>query len=98
MAPVGRVGLTASVQIQSVLWGTRITLKCQEPTYSKLTYAGLYYLVVVGRDNSRHYVADWNSVAGRTVRVEGDTGLRRTDIASLQLVDADRDVVLKLAL
>jgi Putative zinc-finger len=98
MAPVRGVGVSASVQIQSVLWGTRITLKCQEAANRKLPYAGLYYLVVVGRDSSRHFVADWNSLAGRTVRVEGDTGLQRAEIASLQLVDTDRDVVLTLAL
>lgn len=100
MTPVGgQVGVTASVQFQSVLWGTRITLKCSEPASgAPQTYAGLYYLIVVGRDHSRRSVAEWRSLAGKTVHIEGDTGLSRSDIAAVQLVDADRDVVLRLPL
>ncbi len=100
MAPVaGQGGFTASVQLRSVLWGTRISLTCQEASAGpKPPYAGLYYLVVVGRDNSRHPVADWRSLAGKTVHIDGGTGLQRSDIASLQLLDADRDLVATLQL
>ena len=100
MAPVaGQAGFSASVQLSSVLWGTRITLKCQEPSAGpNPPYAGLYYLVVVGRDNSRHPVADWRSLAGKTVHIDGATGLQRSDIASLQLLDADRDLIASLQL
>jgi hypothetical protein len=99
MAPVsGQVDVTASVQFQSVLWGTRITLKCQEASGAQQPYAGLYSLVVVGRDQSRHSVAEWRPLAGKTVHIEGDTGLQRADIASVQLLDADRDVILRLPL
>jgi hypothetical protein len=74
MAPVsGQAGVTASVQFQSVLWGTRITLKCQEAAGAQQPYAGLYNLVVVGRDQSRHSVAEWRPLAGKTVHIEGDT-------------------------
>jgi Putative zinc-finger len=100
MAAVGaQAGVTASVQFQSVLWGTRITLKCHEAgSGAQQPYAGLYYLVVVGRDKSRHPVAEWRSLAGKTVHIEGDTGLQRVDIASVQVLDADRDVILRLPL
>lgn len=95
----GQVGVTVFVQLQSVLWGTRITLQCHEAaSATKQSYAGLYHLVVVGRDNSRRSVAEWRSLAGKTVRIEGATGLTRSDIASLQLVDADRDVIMRLPL
>ena len=99
MTPVGPVGVSASVQLQSVLWGTRITLTCREAAATtQQPYAGLYHLVVVGRDHSRRSVAEWQGLAGKTVHIEGSTGLRRADMASLQLVDADRDVVLSLPL
>jgi predicted anti-sigma-YlaC factor YlaD len=99
MTPVGQVGLSASVQLQSVLWGTRITLKCHEATtVGTPPYAGMYHLVVIGRDHSRRPVAEWMALAGKTVHIDGSTGLVRADIASLQLVDADRDVVLNLRL
>jgi hypothetical protein len=100
MTPVGgQVGLSASVQFQSVLWGTRITLKCSEAASgAQQPYAGLYHLIVVGRDHSRRSVAEWTALAGKTVHIEGSTGLHRADIASVQLVDADQDVVLRLPL
>jgi hypothetical protein len=99
MTPIGTVDLSATVQLQSVLWGTRIHLTCHEPTsVGKPPYAGIYHLIAIGRDHSRRPVAEWTALAGKTVRVDGSTGLARADIALLQLVDADRDVVLSLHL
>lgn len=99
LAPVGRVSVNASVQIQSVLWGTRITMKCHEKKLAgKLPHPGWYYLVLVGRDQSRREIASWQTLPGKTVHIEGDTGWPRSSIASVLLVDDDHDVLLKLAL
>jgi Putative zinc-finger len=100
MKTVRNVGVSASVQIKSVAWGTKITMRCTEAPTARgaLPYSGVYYLLAVGTDGSRQSVADWHALPGKTVPIEGDTSLRRADISSLLLVDADREVLLKLDL
>ncbi len=100
MSTVRKVGVSASIQIQDVLWGTKVAMRCTEaPTApGARPYSGVYYLLAVGTDGSRHALSSWHALPGKTVTIEGDTGLRRADISALLLVDADREVLLKLDL
>lgn len=100
MKTVRAVGVSASVQVQDVAWGTKITMRCTEAPTARgsLPYAGVYYLEAVGTDGSRRSVANWRALPGKTVSIEADTGLLRADISSLLLVGTDREVLLKLNL
>ena len=100
MTTVRNVGVTATVQLEDLAWGTRITMRCHEAATAPgaVPYAGVYYLLAVGTDGSRRSVADWRALPGKTVRIEGDTGLSRAAIGTLLLVTADHEVLLKLAI
>ena len=100
MSTVRQVGVSASVQIKDVAWGTKVTMRCTEAPTARgaRPYAGVYYLLALGQDGSRHSLSSWQALPGKTVSIESDTGLRRADISSLLLVAADREVLLKLDL
>ena len=98
MTVVGQTGLTAGIRIQSVKWGTRITMRCHEPATATNVplYTGTYYLVAVDNLGTHRTVATWRGLPGKTVPIEADTELLSKDISSLLVTDTDHDVLLKL--
>lgn len=88
----------ATAGLQSVTWGTRITMRCTHDAPPGRAYPpGAYTLVVVPRTGSPEQLASWTSVPGKTVPIEGDTSLTRAQIAAVEVHTARGLTVLRLA-
>jgi hypothetical protein len=98
MGQVGQTGLSASVAMEEVAWGTRLTLTC---TYEAQGYDDdgarpAYALVVRTRDGVEQ-VATWRAVAGRAATVVAATASPRSEITSLEVRTTGGEPVLRLA-
>jgi hypothetical protein len=81
-----------------VRWGTKIVMHCTYPASSSPgagQYAENYGLVYVPRTGAPVAGPTWNSVAGRTISIEGDTHLNVADLAKLEVVDHDGTTILE---
>ncbi len=98
MQPVGGAPVEGWVTMETVPWGTRITLLC---TYAPAPGgygdepAG-YALVVRTRDGVEREVATWNAVPGRAMQLAAATSSGRADIASVEVRTGDGRPVLRL--
>ncbi len=98
MQPVGGAPVEGWVTMETVPWGTRITLLC---TYAPAPGgygdepAG-YALVVRTRDGVEREVATWNAVPGRATQLAAATSSGRADIASVEVRTGDGRPVLRL--
>ncbi|MBY9073237.1 zf-HC2 domain-containing protein [Nocardioides sp. WL0053] len=100
MLPVGRTTVRASVALERVPWGTRLSLTCTytpgESEYG-LPHAATYALVVRTRDGATEQVATWRALPGRTMQLAAATASGRPDIASVEMRTAEGEPVLRLA-
>lgn len=100
MTPVGGTALRATLAMQSVPWGTRLSLECSYPA-GDVRYGAAprptYALLVHTRDGRSEQVATWRAVPGRRIEVVAATAAGREDIASVEVHAASGDAVLKLA-
>ena len=100
MAPVGGAPVEGWLTLETVPWGTRITLLC---TYAPTPggYGGGqpvgYALVVRTRDGAEREVATWNAVPGRAMQLAAATAAGRADIASVEVRTGDGRPVLRLS-
>lgn len=97
MEPVGGTPVEGWLTLETVPWGTRLTLLC---TYSPSPggYGGTgpagYVLVVRTRDGGEREVATWNAVPGRAMQLSAATASGRADIASVEVrTDTGRPVL-----
>lgn len=94
MSPV-----TGAVGLESVAWGTRLTLSC---TYPELEHwydgppAASYSMVVRTRGGKTYEVASWRPVLGKTMQVEGATSVTAERIAVVEVRDDHGYPVLRL--
>lgn len=99
MAAVGGAPVEGWLTLETVPWGTRITLLCTyAPTpggYGGVQPAG-YALVVRTRDGAEREVATWNAVPGRAMQLAAATASGRADIASVEVRTRDGRPVLRL--
>jgi hypothetical protein len=99
MQPVGGAPVEGWLTLESVPWGTRITLECTyAPTasgYGGAQPAG-YALVVRTRDGAEREVATWNAVPGRAMQLAAATASGRADIAAVEVRTGDGRPVLRL--
>lgn len=87
MTALKAVPIRATVDVESVGWGTRIDMVCM---YSQSVAAGHpYALVVVDRNGDRHPLGTWNLVPGKEARYESGTSLHRDQIRSVQITGYD---------
>lgn len=96
MQPVGKVPVRASLDLESVTWGTKLNLVC---TYardrgmpSRVTYA----LQVRARDGHTEQVGTWRSVDGMTMHLTAGTAMRTQNIASVEVLATDGTPLLRL--
>jgi hypothetical protein len=83
MTAIKPVPIRATVDVESVGWGTRIDMVCM---YSRGVKAGHpYALVIIDRNNGRHELGTWNLVPGKEARYESGTSLHRDQIKSVQI-------------
>ena len=80
------VPLDASVRIEDVAWGTRLSLTC---TYGAATDAPddgwEYALVVVSTSGTETQLSTWRAFPDTTAQVAAGTALRSDDIAAIEL-------------
>lgn len=103
MVPVGGTPIHGDLAMESVPWGTRLSLSCSYPdddgdgdeAYS--TPAGATYaLVLRTREGEVEQVATWHSLKGRTMQLVAATQAARDDIAWVEVRTSDGVPVLKL--
>lgn len=98
MTQVGQSRLHASVAMEDVAWGTKLSLTC---TYESGGRYGddaqpAYALVVTTRDGATEQVASWRAVPGGTMKVSGASASASTDIASVEVRTTQGEAVLRL--
>ena len=99
MAPQGDVPIAASLELETVTWGTRMLLTC---TYDKdwvsveLPEEVDYLLFVTTTGGRTEQVGSWTSVSGTTMTVPAATSVVREDIATVEVRTTSGRVVLRL--
>jgi hypothetical protein len=80
------VPLTASVQLHTTDWGTRIDLDCRYPKTTGGPADGWEYaLAVVGDDGSDTVVSTWRARPGVDAQVSAGTALQATEIRAVEI-------------
>ena len=100
MTRVAPNSINATVSLISQGSGTRIEMTCTYPKESEDSDqhdndVDKLAMVVVGRDGSRAQLATWMAPPGVTVRPVGLTPMRMDQIAAVQIVSDDGDVLLQ---
>jgi hypothetical protein len=98
MIDVADVPVTVDLRLESVAWGTRITMTCryEGPPPSGPYVPHRYQLVVISvHDGNTQSVAQWQVLPGRDASVTGSTDLSPDEIAEVQLRDGDGTVLLE---
>lgn len=100
MVASGPSQVTATVELEPVAWGTRIDVSCRYSTTGAAGSGGgygdraSYALLVLGDDGSSEQVATWSGVPDRTITVPAATDRRLEEIASIELIGPDGEVLL----
>jgi hypothetical protein len=102
MTPLASAPVTATVQLDSVDWGTRVNLECTYQDVSSLPPdkwgARTYRLVVVPRDGGEvQQVAQWTALPGKTVTPAGSTSLTTDQIEEIRLINSQGDTLLHVS-
>ena len=96
LEPVGASPITASVSLDSVAWGTSISMTCDYPASAYPgTGGGTYTLVVTSASGDSQQVGTWEAVPGKTITLDGATSIPLDQIASVSMVDSAGTVVLE---
>ncbi|WP_353827234.1 anti-sigma factor family protein [Agromyces sp. SYSU T0242] len=87
MQPVGDTPLTASVEVENVPWGTRLSITCRYGT-GEWTGEGRtweYGLYVTDASGEESRVSTWHAGEGQVIRLEAGTALDRDDLVSIEV-------------
>ena len=98
MTPVVPNSIQATVSMTSQGSGTRIEMICTYPKESSDNHdndVDKLAMVVVGRDGSHAQLVTWMAPPGVTVRPVGSTAMRMDQIAAVQIVSDDGEVLLQ---
>lgn len=104
MQTIGDAPVAGWLSVESVAWGTRLSLECtyeergdySAPGADDYDYDYDYVMVVRTRDGDEQQVATWHSVPGRPIHLEAATATERSDIASVEVRDGSGRAVLRL--
>ncbi|MGU3497806.1 zf-HC2 domain-containing protein [Mycobacterium sp. C31M] len=95
MGKVSETPINASIALSNYSWGTRIDMACSYGDWGRRDAPPQNLgMVVIGRDGSRTQIATWLGLSGATALPSGNTPMRQSEIASVQLVSADDGKVL----
>ncbi|MCI9888004.1 zf-HC2 domain-containing protein [Micrococcales bacterium 31B] len=98
MAAGESYGVTGNLSLTTVARGTRLDLNCEYPVGSDAASDNqTYSLVVHTLAGATERVATWKGLPGHTMSLAGATATDRADIARVEVVAADGDVVLSLS-
>lgn len=97
MQTVGDAPIAGWLSLESVAWGTRLSLECtyDDPGYSPAG-ANSYAMVVRTQEGGEQQVATWTAVPGRPIHLEAATATERDDIASVEVRDGSGRTLLRL--
>ncbi len=96
LSPTSGDPMAATIDLFDKQWGTSITVHCKEDGPHE---GGVpYQLFVVDEKQQRTPVGSWTSIPGGASTVTAATALHRSQIAALQIQDADGEVVLSAPL
>ncbi len=99
MTPQGDVPLAASLDLETVTWGTRMLLTCtydKDGVEAELPEEVDYLLFVTSTGGRTEQVGSWTSVSGTTMTVPAATSVVREDIATVEVRTTTGRVVLRL--
>jgi hypothetical protein len=94
--------ITASIQLTSVKWGTKVAVTCSYSATAPTGRTGPAYtndygrfgLYVTGKDGMTARVSSWRAWPGATVKADGSTEMRESDIVRVELRSLDTGAVL----
>jgi hypothetical protein len=94
--------ITASIQLTSVKWGTKVAVTCSYSATPSTGGAGSAYtndygrygLYITGKDGKTNEVSSWRAWPGSTVSTAGSTEMRESDIVRVELRSLDTGAVL----
>jgi hypothetical protein len=97
MRPLSGAPVQASLDLESVTWGTRLNLVCTyAPNDTSMPHTVRYALQVRTRDGRTERVGTWRSVDGMTMHLTAGTAVRSQNIASVEVLAPDGTPVLRL--
>lgn len=79
--------ITASVELTSMDWGTKISMDCTYRAGVAGSYAGHYALYVVDRSGAATEVSSWAASPGDTGHTSGSTATQVSQMARIELRD-----------
>lgn len=93
MSQVDQDGLTATVGLEQVAWGTRLRISCayRPGAWGSTDVAPSYALVVRTRDGASQQVSTWRAVPGKQTRLEAGTDLTPAQIEAVDVVVSGTD-------
>lgn len=97
LEPVTDVPLSATVELTSVAWGTRLDMVCDYPRSADPDAPRRewpYVLVVTATDGTTSELSTWRAGPGSTARLEAGTALDAGEIASIEVRSLTDDRVL----
>jgi hypothetical protein len=96
MIPVATAPITATADVRSVRWGTKIELVCGY--YETAQPARPYALVVIDRSGVRHELGSWNVSPGKNTTYQSGIALPRSQVKEVDITTADGTPLLALPL
>jgi len=99
MERLGDAPVAGWLTLETVPWGTRLTLQCTYEASPDGYGAGqqpAYVMVVRTRDGGEQEVATWNAVPGRSMQLTAATATRREQITAVEVRTGDGRPVLRL--
>ena len=99
MQRLGGAAVEGWLTLETVPWGTRLTLECTYATSPDGYGAGQpvdYVMVVRTRDGGEQQVATWNAVPGRSMQLTAATAAGRDQIRAVEVRTGDGRPVLRL--
>ncbi|WP_309127926.1 zf-HC2 domain-containing protein [Microbacterium sp.] len=92
---VADVPLSASVRLDDVAWGTRVTMTCSYERAADAPDGGWEYeLVVIADDGTETPLSTWRALPERTAEITAGTALHSADIAAVEVRSAKTGAVL----
>lgn len=95
LEPLGDLPLSASVRLDDVAWGTRLTMTCSYEASADAPAGGWEYeLFVIAEDGAESQLSTWRALPERTAEIVAGTALRSADIAAVEVRSAKTGAVL----
>jgi len=96
--------ISATAQIDEKDWGTQIVVRCiylahgDGGQYPGGATGPKYSMYVIDKSGGHERIASWEAKPGPPIVVDGSTSVPRSQIASVQVRDAENDTILALRL